>query len=532
VVTYTRTNVMYDYAIEGQPLLSAASKAFPYKRETADFRKEQFDNSNDPGEQSLRNWWVRSQRSWHYGADTRYQEPANDEQVMASFLHSEGIDSSTPGEFRLLPELLLKKNLDVAIPEAGHAASGIFNNVAGTPTVGFWMTHYVSGTGQLFKYIDDATNTATAVTYDAGLAQGIVSDMIINGTHYFIVDSQRIFRGALPSGAGAVLYGPWATTTKSILGWVKQRLVAAVGASIYELVAAGPALPPPIYTHPDANWEWTCFSEGPAAIYASGHNGYQSSIYKFVLSASGSMPTLSQGVIACQLPQGELVYSVLGYLGKFIVMLTSKGVRVGEMQVNGDIDYGPLTVAWAKMPPNGTPGMSAPTTGFDKNSLTAVDRFIYVGLLGNPYCVIKIDLSRQKDDGTFAWSNDLQARLASAGLIGVGQCCGIGAYGTTGKLWLANANGGADGGFYLQGANYEATGFLKTPLVRFNTVDNKRFKFLRTQTNNQPGQVVIKTRTATGALTTVATVAANTATGNADIDLARASPEELLGFDI
>jgi hypothetical protein len=91
------------------------------------------------------------------------------------------------------------------------------------------------------------------------------------------------------------------------MGWVKQRLVAGIGTSIYELTGAlgTTTLPAAIYTHPNTGWEWTSISEGGSAIYAAGYAGGNGAIYKFTLSTAGVMPTLTSGIIAAQLPIGE-----------------------------------------------------------------------------------------------------------------------------------------------------------------------------------------------------------------------------------
>jgi hypothetical protein len=96
--------VQYDYSLADIPLLSAASREFPYLRGTAQFRKEQFDNSDNPGEQSLSNWWLRSQSSFHYGSGILFMEPANDDEIMEAFRDSQGIDPWTPGELKLLKD--------------------------------------------------------------------------------------------------------------------------------------------------------------------------------------------------------------------------------------------------------------------------------------------------------------------------------------------------------------------------------------------------------------------------------------------
>ena len=107
--TYTQSNVAYDYAIDGVPYFSAASADTPMVRETSDWRREQLDTSTEPGEQSLNDWWRRSQASFHLGAGLNFYDPAGE--VVAygrqrtqqyRFQASRGVDVWTPGQVKLL----------------------------------------------------------------------------------------------------------------------------------------------------------------------------------------------------------------------------------------------------------------------------------------------------------------------------------------------------------------------------------------------------------------------------------------------
>jgi len=57
---WTNTTVAYDVAIGGLPFFYGISNERPYIRQTAPYKKEQFDNSKEPGEQTLEGWWIRS----------------------------------------------------------------------------------------------------------------------------------------------------------------------------------------------------------------------------------------------------------------------------------------------------------------------------------------------------------------------------------------------------------------------------------------------------------------------------------------
>ncbi len=60
----------------GLPFIYAINDARPYIRQTAPFRKDQFDNGTEPGEQSLTGWWIRSQMSFHSGSGINFYDPA------------------------------------------------------------------------------------------------------------------------------------------------------------------------------------------------------------------------------------------------------------------------------------------------------------------------------------------------------------------------------------------------------------------------------------------------------------------------
>jgi hypothetical protein len=93
----------YDVALGGLPFIYAISDARPYTRQTAPFRKDQFDNGAEPGEQSLTGWWIRSQASFHSGSGIRFYDPATtDENGHYRFADSKGLDVWTKGQVTLL----------------------------------------------------------------------------------------------------------------------------------------------------------------------------------------------------------------------------------------------------------------------------------------------------------------------------------------------------------------------------------------------------------------------------------------------
>ena len=100
---WQNTDMSYDVAIGGLPFFYAINDSRPYIRQTAPFRKDQFDNGAEPGEQSLTGWWIRSQASFHSGSGIKFYDPATtDENGHYRFADSKGVDVWTKGQVTLL----------------------------------------------------------------------------------------------------------------------------------------------------------------------------------------------------------------------------------------------------------------------------------------------------------------------------------------------------------------------------------------------------------------------------------------------
>lgn len=447
----------YDFAIGGQAFISAIDDNRPYSRGLAPIRKDQFDNTKEPGEQSLANWWLRSQSSFVGGEGILYQDPDTVSQAnlqnrhTIQFGHSVGLNPWVNGKLTLLRSTT-QRVADAT--GANHYVQGWKNG--GTDS--FYSAYSTN------LKSDDGSSTTT-ITW--GGANTIVS-FATDGTKYYAADSVGIWSGT-GTGAGAKL---WNTGSANVVvGWVKGRLMGAVDNKIYELVGgAPPTLPTPKFTHLNSSFVFTAFAEGTNAIYASGYAGNQGSIYKFTLDTSGNVPTLaSGGTQACQMPMGETVLSMYAYLGTFIGIGTNRGFRVGQIDDStGDIVYGPLLF-------NATAG----TTGIQ--AIAAYDRFFFVAMTGGidgSGGVYRVDLSQPiYDNGVssslrFAYATDLQTHLS-------GAITGVTNFGTSDRMVVAQVGQGA----YLESATtLEPTGYFTTGRIRYNTLEPKLFKFLTVRT--------------------------------------------------
>lgn len=451
--TTTLGTAAYDFAFDGMAFISASDDNHPYSRGLAPVRKDQFDNTKEPGEQSLANWWLRSQSTFVGGEGILYQDPDTVSQAnlqnrhTIQYGHSVGLNPWVNGKLTLLR----------ATSQRVADASGLAHLVVGWKNGG--VDSFYSAFGTNLKS-DDGASTTT-VTY--GGANAIVS-LASDGTKYYAGASDGIWSGT-GVGAGAKLWNIGSSNV--VVGWVKGRLMGAVDNKVYELVGgAPPALPTPKFTHLNSAFVFTAFAEGTNAIYASGYAGNQSAIYKFTLDTSGNVPVLaSGGTQACQLPMGEIVYSIYAYLGSFIGIGTNRGFRVGQIDDStGDIVYGPLLFPTAV----GQVGVQA---------IAAYDRFFFVGMtnsIDNLSGLYRVDLSQPiYDNGTsaslrFAYATDLQTHLT-------GAVTGVTNFGTSDRMVIGQVGQGA----YLESATtLEPTGYFTTGRIRYNTLEPKIFKFM------------------------------------------------------
>ena len=93
----------FDISIGGQPFFLLNDDNNPYRRVTAQYRKNQVDMSREPGEQTLTGWWLRSQSSFHLGQGITFYEPTQDESLRFQYTYSKGCDVWTKGQVTLLP---------------------------------------------------------------------------------------------------------------------------------------------------------------------------------------------------------------------------------------------------------------------------------------------------------------------------------------------------------------------------------------------------------------------------------------------
>jgi hypothetical protein len=461
---WQNTDVSYDVALNGVPFIYAINDNRPYIRQTAPYKKDQFDNNKEPGEQSLTGWWIRSQSSFHSGTGIKFYDPSGGEITANRFADSSNVDVFTKGQVTLLKETANLTGVTSGIYKVLSIVDGSTDKILGWIPSGTTIKNYVPA------------GTAVEYTSVTGIAQPLdtaILSIVSDGTNLFIADNDHIYTG--PIATPTTGYSRYYNTgsEKVVLGWVKQRLVACIGASVYELTNAKGsthALPTATYTHPNADWTWTSISEGGSAIYAAGYAGGESAIYKFVLSTAGVMPTLTSGIVAAKLPSGEYVTKIESYLG-YLVIGTSKGVRVASISdTNGDLSYGPLII-------------EAANTGLD---FAFRDRFVWVtGSIGGCPGLYRIDLGNELETLRFVYANDTYLDGAT------GYATSVDFVGNSNQIAFTTSG---SNGIAIQSTTVLApSGYITTGNIRYGTLEPKNFKRLVGRGNFDYGSLTLET---------------------------------------
>jgi len=465
---WTNTDVTYDIALGGQPFISAISDARPYTRQTAPFRKDQFDNGTEPGEQSLTGWWIRSQMSFHSGTGIKFYDPATtDENGHYRFADSKGVNVWTKGQATLL------KNVT-----SGHITTGpIATN--GVVQQHLRSIKWSTFTGALLhdEYdvdkikVTDPSNPVHFIDYNSG-ADSPVYAICDDGTFaYWITNTatkKTVYKKALTltsSDADTKMFDEIGVVANATMEYVKDRIILCADNKVYEFSTSASALPSPIYTQTTTSHVYTSIAASGPAIYIAGYNGSQSTIQKFTLSTAGVMPTLTSAVVAAELPVGEIVHKIYYYLG-YMMIGTNKGIRAADIsEVDGSLKYGPLIVE-----------TSQPCYDF-----AARDHYVWcaTSVAGEPG-LIRIDLSNELDTLRFAYANDIYYEGVT-GHVTTAVCFDGNTDPTAvDRLMFATAYASsASGAIYVEDASILRTsGYITTGNIRYGTLEPKNFKRL------------------------------------------------------
>jgi len=480
---WQNTDMSYDVALGGLPFIYAINDSRPYVRQTAPFRKDQFDNGTEPGEQSLTGWWIRSQMSFHSGSGINFFDPATtDENGHYRFADSKGINVWTKGQATLLKSCTSTHTITGAIASNGvtqqHLRPIKWSTTKGVLLHDEYDIDKIAADGTVTHFVDynSGTDLPVYAVCDDGTFAYWITNTATKKTVY-----KKPLTGSSASTADVVkMFDEVGAISNAAMEYVKDRIVLCADNKVYEFSTSATAMPTTIYTHPTSSHVYTSVAASGPAIYISGYNGIQSTIQKFTLSTAGVMPTLTSAVVAAELPAGEIVHKIYYYLG-YMMIGTNRGIRVAAVSdQDGSLNYGPLIVETTQ-----------PCFDFASR-----DHYVWcaTGVGGEPG-VIRVDLSNELETLRFAYANDLYMD----GVTGykTTACAFVGNDDPTvaDRLVFCTANNGtADGTTYIEDATtLRTSGYLTTGNIRYGTLEPKNFKRLLGRGDFTYGSMTLET---------------------------------------
>jgi hypothetical protein len=494
---YSGTGEAYDVAIAGLPFFLLISDDAPYRRVTAQYRKQQIDQTREAGEQTLTGWWLRSQSSFHLGAGIKFFEPQQEESLRFQYTESKGLDVWTRGQATLL--------YDTASFYAGAAPAQLIGVNDGTNDCIFVTD------GTALKKIPTG-GSPTTISQDG--TPSTIFSLTTDGSNYYFINGTHVHKGSVgATPADDEIYAA-PTTTRATIRFVKQRLILAKENVLYELNAnatGAAALPTPFYTHPNPAWVWSSIAEGPQAIYVSGYapNGSSSAVFKITLDAavpnSLGFPTLNTPTVVIDMPNGERINDFDVYLGIYAVLATSAGFRVGISDNNGDIQYGPVLFD------------DAPC-----NAIAFKDRFAYLTtLVDGAAGLVRVDLSTivLANSLFFPWAWDLVATGTTT------TASQIAFFGNSDRVAFTNGNNT----WAESTTDLVPTGYLRTGYIRYNTLEAKIFKLMQARVDTTNGGVTIQSVDASDNFYTIGVFGQESAVPQININYPQTA-QEYLGF--
>ena len=574
------SDVSFDIAVNNMPFFIAATDEQPYRRESAPSKREQIDQTTEPGEQSFTGWWFRSQSSFHLGAGAKFFEPVQEETLRYRFFDSEGVDVWTRGQASLLKDVdtshvttsgslklrsIRESGRDEALLLDAHDVDKVYpritvsinnkeltTNVATLTTtaahgLAIGMEIDISGVDATFNgtYRVKAVPTTTTFTYDktaADVASTAVSP-VGTGT------SDVIHFIDYNSGSEDPVYAICDDGTTAY--WVTNDLDAGTNKGhVYKKVLTADS------TTADTEMfkinSYT-FSDGKVAMdWVKGRIilATDNKVYELTPSST-SLPSPifthpnTSYIFTSIAESGASIY-VAGYAGvqssiyKFnlsdagaITSLTS--AVVSAQMPDGELVYsikqylGYMMIGTSK-------GIRAAIISPDDGSLsygpliaeteqpvydfTFRDRFVWATAKVNDKAgIIRIDLSEQISPLRFAYAHDLFKNVNK-------ECKSVAFIGTSDRKIFA-----VDTDFsYIEAATrLVESGYIRTGFIRYATIESKFYKFLKVRGDLDGGNINVNTITSKEVDTFLYNVTAETT--NLDLGIARpVGAQEYLAF--
>ena len=567
--SYTLNAEAYDIAINDKPFFIAATPDTPYRRESAPAKREQIDQTTEPGEQSFTGWWFRSQSSFHLGAGAKFFEPVQEANLRFRFWDSEGVDVWTKGEVSLLKDVdtshvttssslkarsIRESSRDEALVLDGHDVDKIFSritvsitnkaltsNVATLTTasahgLAVGMQIDISGVDATFngEYRVKAVPTTTTFTYDKTAADvtstavspaGTGTSDLIHFIDYNSLSDDPVYAicddgttaywatNALDTTKKAHVYKKALTgdsTTANTLMFNVNSYQFTDGKVVMDWVKGRIIL-----CADNKVYELTPSSSSlPAAIFT-----HPNTDYTFTSIAESGASIYVAGYAGTQSSIYKFTLSTAGAITSLTSAVVSAQMPDGELIYSIKQYLGYMMIGTNK-------GIRAALISPDDGSIsygpliaeteqpvydfTFRDRFCWATAKVNGKAgLIRIDLSEQISPLRFAYAHDLFKNVAK-------ECKSVAFLGTSDRKIFSVA---ADYNYIEASSRLVEDGYLRTGFIRYATIESKYFKFLKVRGNLDGGNIDVASVTSTDVETFLYNVTAETT--NQDLGIAR-----------
>jgi hypothetical protein len=283
--------------------------------------RDSVDQGVEPGEATInpQGLWRRNQTSWHSGAGQVYGDV---DSAPYRFFKSKGVNPWNKGRLSLLNATLLSKDSSATSQHMVVQDGRV----------------YASLNGDVF-YSTNPYSTSATWTGCTGEPGGSCQAMATDGNDvYLAFPSDGVRKIDTSAAVGTISGTKFVTGTNDyyMLAFAKGYMFGAHDKNLRQIAGAGTTADRIVIDDPD--WRWVGVATGQNAVYAAGYVGKKSLIYKITVKTDG---TLDAGVVALELPTGEVVTAISGYLG-FILLGTNKGVRFCSTDNDANLVAGSL----------------------------------------------------------------------------------------------------------------------------------------------------------------------------------------------
>ena len=542
---WTNTTVAYDVAIGGLPFFYGISNERPYERQTAPYKKQQFDNSKEPGEQTLEGWWIRSQSSFHRGSGITFFDPSAGEEVDYRFSDSENVNVWDKGQVSLLKNVTQTHNITGTIAANGRPKQQshtiVWNDIDGVLVLDEYDVDklFQPRTGAITNKAltsNVATLTSAAHTFTVGMEVVVTGvDATFNGEYRITAVTTNTFSyaktatnvtstAATGSATSDVIHfidynsgtdepvfaicddgtnAYWVTNVASKLTVYKKALTAdstTAATKMFDspsVVAANATMAfikeRIVMCVNNSVYEFSTTATAlPTALYTNSATDYQ-----FTSIAASGPAIYVSGFRSHQSSITKFTLTTAGAMPTLTAATTAAEFPVGELVFKIYYYLGYMVIGTNK-------GIRVAQVSPDDGSIAygpliieaveqpcfdfaARDRFIWcaTGVKGSPG-VIRIDLSEQISPLRFAYAND----VFYADVTGhyTTSCAFIG---LTDQIFFTSAAGSV-GYAYCEDVNtYATSGFLQTGYIRYGTLEPKNFKRVRCRGDYSTGGLLI-----------------------------------------